>query len=177
MKPRLAVTVRAFGDSGGAYGHRRIAAQTGIGEWAVRAIMGEESLVARAAKRRRRHSSCRGEISEAPGNLLRDGRGKHNFRAGAPNELWVTDVAEFRIPAGKTYLSPIIGCFDGMPISRAISATPGAEMANSSLLGACSRLKAGEHPKGHSDSKNVASRFCGNRNGAVSCSRDRVAAS
>ena len=29
----------------------------------------------------------------------------------------------------------------------------------------------------HSDSKNVASRFCGNRNGAVSCSRDRIAAS
>lgn len=28
-----------------------------------------------------------------------------------------------------------------------------------------------------SDSKNVASRFCGNRNGAVSCSRDRIAAS
>ena len=29
----------------------------------------------------------------------------------------------------------------------------------------------------HTDSKNVASRFCGNRNGAVSCSRDRIAAS
>ena len=74
-----AAAVRAFGDSGGAYGHRRVAAQTGIGEWAVRATMGEESLVARAAKRRRRHSSCQGEISEAPGNLPRDGRGKHRF--------------------------------------------------------------------------------------------------
>lgn len=29
----------------------------------------------------------------------------------------------------------------------------------------------------HTDSKNVASRFCGNGDGAVSCSRDRVAAS
>lgn len=92
-----------------------------------------------------------GEISEAPGNLLRDGRGKHHFRAGAPNDLWITDVTEFRIPAGKTYLSPIIDCFDGMPISRTISASPDAEMANPSLLGACSQLKAGEHPKGHSD--------------------------
>ena len=108
---------------------------------------------------------------------MRDGRGKHRFRAGAPNELWITDVTEFRIPAGKTCLSPMIDCFDGMPISWTISTSPDAEMANSSLLGACSRLKAGEHPKGHSDSKNVASRFCGNRNGAVSCSRDRVAAS
>lgn len=49
-----AAVVRAFGDSGGAYGYRRIAAQTGVGEWTVRAIMGEESLVARAAKKKRR---------------------------------------------------------------------------------------------------------------------------
>ena len=146
-----AAVVRASGDSGGAYGYRRIAAQTGIGEWTVRAIMGKESLVARAARKKRRYSSCQGEISEAPGNLLRDGRGKHHFRADAPNELWITDVTEFRIPAGKTHLSPIIDCFDGMPISRTISTTPDAEMANSSLLGACSQLKAGEHPKGHSD--------------------------
>lgn len=55
-----AAVVRAFGDSGGAYGYRRIAAQTGIGEWTVRAIMGEEPLVARAAKRKRRYSSYRG---------------------------------------------------------------------------------------------------------------------
>ena len=146
-----AAVVRAFGDSGGAYGYRRIAAQTGIGEWTVRAIMGKESLVARAARKKRRYSSYQGEISEAPGNLLRDGRGKHHFRADAPNELWITDVTEFRIPAGKTYLSPIIDCFDGMPISWTISTTPDAEMANSSLLGACSQLKEGEHPKGHSN--------------------------
>ena len=127
------------------------AAQTGVGEWTVRAIMGEESLVARAAKKKRRYSSYRGEVSEAPDNLLRDERGKHHFRADAPNELWVTDVTEFRIPAGKSYLSPVIDCFDGMPISWAISTSPSAEMANSSLLGACSQLKEGEHPTGHSD--------------------------
>lgn len=38
-----------------------------------------------------------------------------------------------------------------MPISWTISTTPDAETANSSLLGACSQLKEGEHPKGHSD--------------------------
>lgn len=146
-----AAVVRAFADSGGVYGYRRIAAQTGIGEWTARAIMGEEPPVARAAKRKRRYSSYQGEISEAPGNLLRDGRGKHRFKADAPNELWITDVTELRIPAGKTHLSPIIDCFDGMPISWTTSATPDAEMANSSLLGACSQLKEGEHPKEHSD--------------------------
>lgn len=71
------------------------------GSVTVRAIMGEESLVARAAKKKRRYSSYQGEISEAPGNLLRDGRGKHRFKADAPNELWITDVTELRIPRGK----------------------------------------------------------------------------
>ena len=52
-------------------------------------------------------------------------------------------VPEFRIPAGKTDLPPIIDCFDGMPISRTISTSLDAEMANPSLLGACSQLKAG----------------------------------
>ena len=39
------------------------------------------------------------------------------------------------------------------------------------------RMPEGATPVLHDDSKNVASRFCGNRNGAVSCSRDRIAAS
>ena len=39
------------------------------------------------------------------------------------------------------------------------------------------RMPEGATPVLRSDSKNVASRFCGNRNGAVSCSRDRIAAS
>ena len=123
----------------------------GIGEWTVRSIMRQEGLAARAPKRRRRYSSYAGEISEAPGNLLRDEDGKHHFGANRPNELWVTDVTEFRIPAGKVYLSPIVDCFDGMPISWSSSTSPDAEMANSSLLEACRQLREGEHPKVHSD--------------------------
>ncbi|WP_130812076.1 IS3 family transposase [Olsenella sp. Marseille-P4559] len=146
-----AAVIKAFDDSGGTYGYRRIVAQTGAGEWTVRTIMDKEGLVARTAKRRRRHGSYQGEISEAPDNLLRDERGKHHFKSEKPNELWVTDVTEFRIPAGKSYLSPIIDCFDGMPISWTISTSPNAEMANSSLMGACAQLREGEHPKGHSD--------------------------
>ena len=52
-----------------------------------------------------------------------------------------------------------------------------AELADEALKMALVRRN---DPKGcvhHSDSKNVASRFCGSRNGAVSCSRDRIAAS
>ena len=151
--------IEAFEASGGTYGYRRVYAQASadagdgaaIGERAVRSIMRDEGLVARAAKKKRRYSSYEGEISEAPPNLLRDEKGKHHFGADKPNELWITDVTEFRIPAGKAYLSPIVDCFDGMPLSWSISTSPDAEMANSSLTGACKWLGEGDHPKIHSD--------------------------
>jgi transposase InsO family protein len=151
--------IEASGASGGTYGYRRIYAQASadagdgaaIGEWTVRDIMRDENLVACAAKKKRRYSPYEGEISEAPENLLRDERGRHHFHADKPNELWITDVTEFRIPAGKACLPPIVDCFDGMPLSWSISTSPDAEMANSSLLGACKWLGEGDHPKIHSD--------------------------
>jgi hypothetical protein len=60
---------------------------TAIGEWTVCGIMAQQRLVARAARKKRRYSSCEGEITEAPENLLRDERGKHHFHADEPNEL------------------------------------------------------------------------------------------
>lgn len=151
--------IGAFEAGGGAYGYRRAPAQVNadagdgaaIGEWTVRSIMEEENLVARAARKKRRYSSYEGEISEAPENLLRDERGRRHFRSNKPNELWITDVTEFRIPAGKAHLSPIADCLDGMPPSWSISTSPDAEVANSSPLGACKRLGGGDHPKIHSD--------------------------
>lgn len=151
--------IEASGASGGTYGYRRVYAQVNadagdgaaMGERTVRDIMRDGGLVACAARKRRRYSSYEGEISEAPENLLRDERGGHRFHADKPNELWVTDVTEFRIPAGKAYLSPIVDCFDGMPLSWSISTSPDTEMANSSLLGACKRLNEGDHLKIHSD--------------------------
>ena len=110
-----------------------------------------EGPVARTAKKKRRHSPYGGEASEAPPSLPRDEEGKHRFGADRPNELRVTDVTEFRIPAGKVYLSPIVGCFDGMPSSWSISTSPDAEMANSSLIGACGWLNEGDRPTARSD--------------------------
>lgn len=151
--------IEASGAGGGTYGYRRIYAQVNadagdgaaIGEWTVRSIMEEENLVARAARKKRRYSSYEGEISGAPENLLRDERGGHHFRSNKPNELWITDAAEFRIPAGKAHPSPIVDCFDGMPPSWSISTSPDAGMADSSLLGACKRLGGGDRPEIHSD--------------------------
>ena len=151
--------IEASGAGGGTYGCRRAPAQVNadagdgaaIGERTVRGIMRDEGLVARAARKKRRYSPYEGEISEAPTNLLRDDRGRHHFRSNKPNELWITDVAEFRIPAGKACLPPIVDCSGGMPPSWSISTSPDAEMANSSPLGACKWLNEGDHPEIHSD--------------------------
>lgn len=98
-----------------------------------------------------RRSSYEGEVSEAPPNLLRDEEGKHRFGADRPSELRITDVTGLRIPAGKACLSPIVDCFDGMPLSWSISTSPDAEMANSPPIGACGWLNEGGHPTARSD--------------------------
>ena len=123
----------------------------GAGEWAVRGIMRDEGLVARAARKKRRYGSYEGEVSEAPPNLPRDEGGRHRLGADGPNELWITDVTGFRIPAGKVCLSPIAGCFDGLPLSWSISTSPDAETANSSPIDACGWLNEGGRPTAHSD--------------------------
>ena len=149
--------VRAFEDNGGTYGYRRLLPEVNdapgieVGEWTVRKIMKERDLVACAPRRKRGYSPYAGEVSEAPENTCLDEKGRHHFSADKPNEPWIADITEFRIPAGKCYPSPIIDCFDGMPIGWSIGASPDAELANSSLRQACAQLREGEHPRGHSD--------------------------
>ena len=92
------------------------------------------------------YSSYQGEITPAVPNLL-----KRDFHANRPNEKWLTDIMEFAIPAGKVYLSPIIDCFDGMPVCWSIGISPNAELTNGMLDKAISLLKVGEHPVVHTD--------------------------
>ena len=84
------------------YGYRRVwlalrAEGTTVSEKVVCRIMKGGVPVAKRGKRRK-YSSYRGEIAEVPDNLV-----KREFRVDAPNKLWLTDVTEFRIPAGKVY--------------------------------------------------------------------------
>ena len=74
-----------------------------------------------------------------------------DFHATAPNRLWVTDITEFRIPAGKVYLSPVIDCHDGMPVAWTIGTSPNAALANGMLRDACATPRPGETPIIHSD--------------------------
>ena len=74
-----------------------------------------------------------------------------DFHADAPNKLWLTDITEFHIPAGKIYLSPMIDCFDGLPVTWTIGTSPSAELANTMLDTAIAGLNVNEHPIVHTD--------------------------
>ena len=126
---------------------------TRVSEKVVRRIMAEEGLRPAYLKPRRRYSSYAGENGAAPPNLPLREDGTHDFSAPAPNLMWVTDITEFRLPgdARKVYLSPVIDCFDGRPVSWSIGASPSAALANSSLEAACATLAPGERPVVHSD--------------------------
>ena len=140
----------AFTENYGEYGYRRIHAVLSgkgirVSEKRVRRIMKQEDLKV-YHKTTKKYSSYAGEITPAVPNLL-----ERNFHAEHPNEKWLTDITEFSIPAGKVYLSPIIDCFDGMPVSWVIGTSPNAEMANTMLDKAVLSLKEDEHPIIHSD--------------------------
>lgn len=139
-----------FSENHQAYGYRRIwlalrKAGRKISEKVIRELMKVEGLKVRP-QRMRKYSSYVGEISPAVPNLI-----DRDFHAEQPNEKWLTDITEFSIPAGKVYLSPVIDCYDGMPVAWSISTSPSKKLANSMLLKAIKTLKDGEKPIIHSD--------------------------
>ena len=148
----LRAEVRAVFEEGGSrWGYRTIWARlrrsgTVVSEKVVRRIMREEGLQVVYDRRRRRWSSYGGEASPAPPNLV-----ARRFSAPAPDMLWLTDITEFRLPAGKVYLSPVIDCFDGMPVAWSAGTRPTAELADASLRAAVERMGPGAHPVVHSD--------------------------
>ncbi len=97
-------------------------------------------------KSAKRYSSYKGELIRAPENLV-----NRDFHADGPNMLRVTDLTEFSIPAGKAYLSPLIDCYDGLPVAWTIGTSPNAELADGMLSDACSTLGEGDRPVIHSD--------------------------
>ena len=96
--------------------------------------------------RRRKYNSYKGEITPAVPNVI-----ERDFHAEQPNTKWLTDITEFHIPAGKIYLSPIIDCFDGLPVSWTIGISPDADLVNTMLDSAIGMLNENEHPIVHSD--------------------------
>src|SRR5665648_240017 len=122
-----------------------ILVRTAVSEKVIRRIMKEEDLVVLNIKRKK-YNSYKGEITPEVENII-----NRDFKTDKPNNKWLTDITEFHIPAGKIYLSPIIDCFDGLPVSWAIGTSPNAELVNIMLDEAISQLGEEEKPIVHSD--------------------------
>lgn len=143
---------KLFNDNKGRYGSRRIWAlltqgedSIVISEKVVRRLMKEEGLVVKYHNKPK-YNSYQGEITPAVPNLV-----NRDFHANRPNQLWLTDITEFSIPAGKIYLSPIVDCFDGMIVTWTIGTNPNADLATTMLEQGLLSLKSHEHPIIHSD--------------------------
>ena len=158
-KAALRARVRAsFDASGGVYGPESVTADLRRGEgepvsWrdlepgdmetpviasekVVRDIMRAGGMVCRKAAqmgRRARYSSYEGELCDRPPNLPLREDGTHDFGAGGPGELVVTDVTEFALDGYKAYLSPAIDCLDGWPVCWGVSLHPDSELAGGML--------------------------------------------
>lgn len=146
----LELVREAFENSKRRYGYKRIHLELkGMGIVAsakrIMRLMTRHGLVP-LFKSAKRYSSYKGELTKAPKNLV-----DRDFHAERPNMLWVTDLTEFSIPAGKAYLSPVIDCYDGMPVAWTIGTSPDSALANGMLADACSTLRDGEKPIIHSD--------------------------
>jgi len=61
-------------------------------------------------------------VSSTPENIA-ENKLNRDFYATAPNEKWVTDITEFKIPSDskKLYLSAILDLYDRYPVSYVIS--------------------------------------------------------
>ena len=144
------IIAAVFNDNHQRYGYRRIRVILNregriVSEKVIRRIMRENEMIVKR-KKARKYSSYLGEISPEVPNII-----ERDFRSDKPNQKWLTDVTEFSIPAGKVYLSPMIDCYDGMPIAWNISCTPDAHMVNTMLDRAISLLPRDMHPIVHSD--------------------------
>ncbi|WP_284796471.1 IS3 family transposase [Corynebacterium rhinophilum] len=120
-------------DSEFSYGYRRVwiqLKQSGIkvSEKVVRRIITAEGLTVHYVKKKRRYSSYRGEISDAPPNLV-----KRNFHADKPGLLWLTDISEFPADDGKIYFSALVDCFDGKIVGATTSCHPSQQLADDCL--------------------------------------------
>ena len=116
-----------------------------LSEKIVRRILKQNHWQLRISKKRV-YSAYQEEIIPAVRSVI-----ARNSHADLPNEKWLTDITESAIPAGKVYLSPMIDCFDGMPVSWRIGASPYAELVNGMPDDAIKGLKAGERPAIHTD--------------------------
>lgn len=111
--------------------------------------MREESLLCNKFKTRsRKYSSYKGKVGKVSDNVV-----DREFKANKPNELWLTDVTEFRIKGEekKLYLSPILDVYNSEIVNYTLSYHPTIELTNTMLGNALRKTKDKNGLTIHSD--------------------------
>ena len=80
-----------------------------ISEKIIRKLMKEHNLSVYVPKK---YLSYKGDISPESENII-----ERDFKANDPYSKLLTDITEFSLCDGKVYLSPLIDCFMGVPIT------------------------------------------------------------
>jgi transposase InsO family protein len=115
-----------------------------VSEKIIRAIMKEQKLKTFRKKMSKYNSyDKRKDISYAP-NLL-----NRYFDTNSPGKKAVTDITEFKIEAGKVYLSPLIDLYDGCVVSHKAGVHPDQKLVNDMIEKGKKKLK--KKCKVHSD--------------------------
>ena len=96
----------------------------------LRIMRGESLLCSKFKTRSRKYSSYKGEVGKVADNVV-----NREFKANKPNQLWLTDVTEFRIKGEekKLYLSPILDVYNSEIISYTLSHHPTIDLTNTML--------------------------------------------
>ena len=129
------------------YGYRRVLITIRklgviINHKKVLRIMRENNLLCTKFHRKsRKYNSFKGEVGKIADNIL-----NRKFKVKKENEVWVSDVTEFKIQGSdkKLYLSPIMDLFNSEIISFNLNVSPTIEFTNKSLKDAIKKL-----PKEH----------------------------
>ncbi|AVM41813.1 hypothetical protein C5Q98_04810 [Fastidiosipila sanguinis] len=136
------------------YGYRRVSMKLRklglvVNHKKVLRIMREQNLLSTKFKTRsRKYNSYRGKVGEVADNLV-----KRQFNTARPNELWLTDVTEFRLKNSeeKIYLSAILDTYNSEIISFSIDKHPTTAFTNKALDEALKRVKDVSELVIHSD--------------------------
>ena len=154
--------------SGGAFGWRRVHAGlppewSGASGHSVLKSMRELGL-----RGFRPRSSKRATVSD-PDAPARPDPVRRRFNPPVPTTVPCGDITYLRTGEGWLYLASVVDLSTRMVVGWSFSARMTADICVSALEMAKRRGYVAGGAIFHSDSKNVISRFCGNRNGAASC--------
>ena len=126
----LSIIIPIFTHHKSRYGSRRVILASkelqGINHKKIARIMSENGLKAKQGTNGKYHS-YKGDNGESKENLLlksKDNKQIRHFETDKPNQIWSTDVSEFKSDEGKLYLSPIKDFYDDSIISYDISSSP-----------------------------------------------------